>query len=562
MLDRLNRVFTRILLLAGLALGSLAVVGYVVIEQSRDNLFEQKKNEVKHLVEAAVSIVVDADKRAQKGEITREEAQASAKRAISAMRFGNNDYVFAYDFKGTMLVNPMKSELIGTNRFDERDPNGKYFIREFIEKGKTGGGHVFYVYQLPQSTTYKPKFSYASGYVPWGWMIACGLIVDDVEAMYQATLQKVLVCIGVTAAILLLGVLLLTRSIVGPLGRLTGSLERLAGGDIEADVAGARRSDEFGTIARAAIGVREAARARASDQMQREEEGKRKAEAERRALLTELATSLDRQVKAVAESVDGAAQELLKTAHSMQSVSQGARAEADKASQVSKVATDHAATVGQATAQLDGAVGEIGSRVQESSKISQDAVTQIREAGTIVRTLSEASAEIGKVVALIQAIAEQTNLLALNATIEAARAGEAGRGFAVVASEVKSLATQTAKATEEISGRISAVVGATEQAVAAIDGVGKTIARVSEIAATIAAAVEEQSATTSEISRAIGETTRQTESMARSLERLLHAAGDTNASSQTVVSSASGLSDQAAALKSEVAEFVTRMKAA
>jgi methyl-accepting chemotaxis protein len=179
-----------------------------------------------------------------------------------------------------------------------------------------------------------------------------------------------------------------------------------------------------------------------------------------------------------------------------------------------------------------------------------------------VRTLSEASAEIGKVVALIQAIAEQTNLLALNATIEAARAGEAGRGFAVVASEVKSLATQTAKATEEISGRINAVVGATGQAVTAIDDVGKTIARVNEIAATIAAAVEEQSATTSEISRAIGETTRQTESMATSLERLLHAAGDTNTSSQTVVSSASGLSDQAASLKSEVAEFVARMKAA
>ena len=165
-------------------------------------------------------------------------------------------------------------------------------------------------------------------------------------------------------------------------------------------------------------------------------------------------------------------------------------------------------------------------------------------------------------VGLIQAIAAQTNLLALNATIEAARAGEAGRGFAVVASEVKSLATQTAKATEEISGRINAVVGATEQAVTAIDGVGKTIARVSEIAMTIAAAVVEQSATTSEISRAIGETTRQTESMARSLGRLLDAADDTNASSQTVVDSASGLSNQAASLKSEVAEFVTRMKAA
>jgi methyl-accepting chemotaxis protein len=85
---------------------------------------------------------------------------------------------------------------------------------------------------------------------------------------------------------------------------------------------------------------------------------------------------------------------------------------------------------------------------------------------------------------------------------------------------------------------------------------------VNEIASTIAAAVEEQGATTSEISRAIGETTRQTASMATSLERLRHAASDTNASSQTVVISASGLSGQAASLKSEVAEFVAKMKAA
>src|SRR5258708_22474510 len=150
--------------------------------------------------------------------------------------------------------------------------------------------------------------------------------------------------LGALGLILLVAAFFVTRSIVGPLGRLTGSLERLAGGDIEADVAGAQRSDEFGTIARAAIGVREAVRTRAQDQAQREEQGKHKAETERRALLTELAASLDRQVKAVAESVDTAAQDLLKTAHSMQAVSQGARTDAGKASRVTKGATEQAIT--------------------------------------------------------------------------------------------------------------------------------------------------------------------------------------------------------------------------
>jgi methyl-accepting chemotaxis protein len=562
MLRSLNRVFTRILILAVLALGALAAFGWFVIGESRGNLYEQKKADIRHVVEAGVTLVASLEKRAAAGEMTREQAQAEARKLLTAMRYEGSEYIFALDFNHLMMVHPTKPERVGKTLVDEKDPRGKYYIREFVSVAKAGGGHVAYGFQPPNSTEFRDKVSYVAPFQPWNWVIASGVLIDDVEAMHGKMVKSVLIGLSLIGFVLLIAAFVVTRSIVGPLGRLTGSLERLAGGDIEADVAGAQRSDEFGTIARAAIGVREAVRTRAQDQTQREEQGKHKAETERRAMLTELATSLDRQVKAVAESVDTAAQDLLKTAHSMQSVSKDARTEADKASQVSKVATEQAVTVSQATSQLDSAVGEIGSRVQESSKISQEAVTQIREAGTIVRTLSEASAEIGKVVSLIQAIAEQTNLLALNATIEAARAGEAGRGFAVVASEVKSLATQTAKATEEISGRINAVVGATGQAVTAIDDVGKTIARVNEIAATIAAAVEEQSATTSEISRAIGETTRQTESMATSLERLLHAAGDTNASSQTVVTSASGLSDQAASLKSEVAEFVARMKAA
>jgi methyl-accepting chemotaxis protein len=562
MLQRLNRVFTRILALAVLALGSLAALGLFVMNESRTNLYEQKKTDIRHVVEAGTSLLASLEKRAAAGEMTREQAQTEARKLLSAIRYEGNEYIFALDYNHVMTVHPTKPERVGRNLVDEKDPRGKFYIREFITAGKAGGGHVSYVFQLPQSTEFREKVSYVAAFQPWSWVLASGVLIDDVEAMHGKTSKSVLISLGIIGILLVVAAFVVTRSIVKPIGRLTGSLERLAGGDIEADVAGADRGDEFGTIARAAVGVRETVRNRMRDQMQREEEAKGKAEGERRAMLSDLATSLDRQIKEVADKVDSAAQGLVSTARSMQSVSDAARDEADQASQVSKVATDQAATVGEATAQLDGAVNEISARVQESSKISQNAVTQIREAGTIVRTLSEASAEIGKVVSLIQAIAEQTNLLALNATIEAARAGEAGRGFAVVASEVKSLATQTAKATEEISGRINAVVGATEQAVAAIDGVDKTIARVNEIASTIATAVEEQGATTSEIARAIGQTAQQTESLATSLARLLQAAGDTSTSSQSVVASASGLSDQATSLKREVAQFVARMKAA
>ena len=438
MLQNLNRVFTRILVLAALALVALGVLGFFVINESRSNLYEQKKVDIRHVVEAGISIVASLEQRAAAGEITREQAQAEARRLLTALRYEGNEYIFVVDFNHHMAVHPTKPERVGKNLVDEKDPAGKLYIREFVSVARAGGGHVSYGFQLPQSKEFRDKVSYVAAFQPWNWVLASGVLIDDVEAMHAKMVRSVLISLAIIGIVLLGAALVVTRSIVKPLGRLTGSLDRMAAGDIEAEVAGTDRSDEFGMIARAAVGVRDTVRNRMREQMQREEDAKGKAEGERRAILGDLAASLDRQVQAVADKVDAAAQELVSTARSMQSVSDAARGEAGRASDASKVATEQTAAVGEATGQLDGAVNEISARVQESSKISQNAVTQIREAGTIVRTLSEASAEIGKVVSLIQAIAEQTNLLALNATIEAARAGEAGRGFAVVASEVKS----------------------------------------------------------------------------------------------------------------------------
>jgi methyl-accepting chemotaxis protein len=562
MLRALNRVFTRILLLVILALAALMAVGAFVIGQSADLLFEQKKADIKHIVEAAAALVANFERRAATGEMTREQAQAEAKRAIGAIRYGGGkDYVFVYDFNGINVVHPVKPEWVGTDRIDEHDPTGKYFIREFIEVAKKGGGHVDYLFQLPHSTERAAKVSYVTGFAPWQWLIGSGVLIEDVRAANWTMVRNIgLWLLGI--ALMLLGAsIMVTRSIGGPIKRLSGSLRRLAEGDVDAPVEGSQRHDEFGAIARAVVALRDTVRNRMQDEMRREVEVKRASEAERQRFLADVAHSLDRQVKAVADSVGAAAQALVGTARSMTSVSAEAQREASAASGVSRSAAEHVSTVGEAAGQLDGAISEIGAQVQQSSKISQDAVAQIREASAIVRTLSAASADIGKVVQLIQAIAEQTNLLALNATIEAARAGEAGKGFAVVASEVKQLATQTSKATEEISGRIHAVQGATDQAVAAIDNVDKTIARMNEIGSRIAAAVEEQGAATSEISRAGRHAAEQTEQLAASLVRLLEAANETSTSSEEVVASASGLSDQAAALKRQVDEFLAHIAA-
>jgi methyl-accepting chemotaxis protein len=162
-------------------------------------------------------------------------------------------------------------------------------------------------------------------------------------------------------------------------------------------------------------------------------------------------------------------------------------------------ATVHAVAAG--AEELAGSVQEISRQVTSALQMSTDAVAQADQADKIVNGLAETTQRIGEVTSLIASIATQTNLLALNATIEAARAGDAGRGFGVVASEVKALADQTGRATSEIAAQIAGVQDATRGAVAAIGSIAETIDRLREVSSGIAAAVEQQTAVTREIAQ-------------------------------------------------------------
>jgi methyl-accepting chemotaxis protein len=162
-----------------------------------------------------------------------------------------------------------------------------------------------------------------------------------------------------------------------------------------------------------------------------------------------------------------------------------------------------ATAVSAASHQMITSIAEISRNTTQAADVAATAVTAATDATRVIATLADSSGEISDVIGLIQAIASQTNLLALNATIEAARAGDAGKGFGVVAEEVKRLAQQTAEATTTITERTDGIQAGAAAAARAVDEISQIVGRISEIAASIASAVEEQTVTTSEISRSV-----------------------------------------------------------
>ncbi|MBT7198291.1 MAG: chemotaxis protein, partial [Nitrospina sp.] len=205
--------------------------------------------------------------------------------------------------------------------------------------------------------------------------------------------------------------------------------------------------------------------------------------------------------------------------------------------------------------EMSASIKEIAHNANQATKVTSDAVQLAETTNKTVTKLGDSSAEIGQVIKVITSIAEQTNLLALNATIEAARAGEAGKGFAVVANEVKELANQTAKATEDISNKISAIQTDTQSAVTAIGEISGVIGQISDISNTIASAVEEQSATTNEITRNVTDASRGSQEIAENIAGVAQAAHSTTEGATDTQTAASELSKLAAEMQNIVSEF-------
>ncbi|NIA70268.1 HAMP domain-containing protein [Pelagibius litoralis] len=371
--------------------------------------------------------------------------------------------------------------------------------------------------------------------------------------------------LAVIAAISLIFSLAITwlyvgRNLVARLTEVVVAMREIAGGNLKTELA-VTGSDEVAEMAKTLMVFRDGL-AEVETANSKIEEERAAATMERQSAMMSLADGFETTVLGVVESVSSASGEVQTSSKGMATTAENAKTQADAAAGAAEQTSTNVQTVASAAEELSTSIQEIGRQVNQSSKIAAQAVDKGQRTNKQVEGLAQAAHKIGEVVQLITAIAEQTNLLALNATIEAARAGDAGKGFAVVASEVKQLATQTASATEDIAEQITGIQGATRDSVSAIKEITSTIAEIDHIGTAIASAVEEQSAATKEISRNVQEAASGAQKAGSNISGVHQAIGETGNSAQRMLSASSTLAEQAGELKTQVSQFLDKVRSA
>ncbi|UCV12951.1 methyl-accepting chemotaxis protein [Dechloromonas denitrificans] len=417
----------------------------VLLSSERHQLLEDRQDKVRNLVEVAHATIAFYEGEARAGRLSTEDAQKAAMAAIRAMRYDKVEYFWIHNLNNLMVMHPIKPDLEGKSLDQLKDKNGKFFFVEFNKVvNAQGAGFVDYLWPKPGSDEGVPKLSYVQGFTPWNWVIGSGIYIDDVDAKFRADAIKLMIWGLGIGGFVAISLLLLSRNIIRTLGGdpslASAVTKRIAAGDLT-------------TTVECAAGDNDSLLANIRTMQH---------------TLRDMISTIIGNAEQVATSAD----ELM---HASEEVADRARQQSDAASSMAAAVEQMAVSIDQVKENADEAHGisiDAGNISQEGAAVIHNAANEMRKisdavqsSSTIVEDLGRQSDQITSIVNTIKEIADQTNLLALNAAIEAARAGEQGRGFAVVADEVRKLAERTSLSTTEIGGMVGKIQNGTRSAV-------------------------------------------------------------------------------------------------